>query len=125
MKKMFLVLSVIFFTSTMAFAADWVELYYKIYADFNSIKFTNNNHVIVWEKWLNDGYFKPIDNQAVWYIIQKEEYDCNNEQYRCLAWFVYGLKEQVLLDSDNSFSEWIPVVPDSVSEGLYNFYCKR
>ena len=124
MKKILLVLSVVLFTATTAFAANWVEVYYKIYADANSVKYTNNNHVIVWEKWLNDGLFKPFNDQKVWYIMQKVEYDCNNERRILLAGVAYGLKEQVLFFYEDPSPDWKSVVPDTKSEYLYNFYCK-
>ncbi len=106
-----------------AFAANWVQIGKKIYADKDTFEIKDNRNVVFWLKMLNNGDFDEIKNQKIWYILAKQEIDCTNRKIRNLSTHVYGLKEQHIA-GDDILSSWEEILPDSRAEFWYDGFCK-
>lgn len=120
-KNIYLILCCLFF-GLSASAANWIEIENKVYLDLSTWEY-KNGYSNVWVKLLNTGEWKPINNQRVWYDIQRWQIDCTNHRLKINSSVTYGLKKQVL-DSANIGSLWLNIVPDSVGESVYNYVCK-
>jgi len=133
-----LLLTILFlFVSVPVFAADWVQLDTKLYADAGSIRkyngyYTYNRPILytVWLKWLNDksNIWKEMETNAgkkLWYNMQLAVVDCENNEFAIRSVSYYDLTGNVVgkLSSEYSYFEWNSVVPDSVGETIYNFTC--
>jgi hypothetical protein len=126
MKKILIVFVLMLFSS--AYAANWVEVSHKYYLDLSSYQkhYSNSGtYVTIWSKVLNDGNMKPINNKKVWYYNAKEYYDCTNRKTGASFIVSYGLDGNSLGSYDFGKPLYSEVVPETVSETLWNYVCGK
>ena len=133
MKKLFFLIVFLFIGILTVYAANWVEVDIKKYADVSSIAKYNdiygkNNVYSIWTKYLNDGsdIFKDIENEfkkKPWYILQMWLLDCENKAIDMKSLVFYDLNEKVIASNTYSYEKWDPVVPNSYGEVLYQGVC--
>lgn len=119
--------------SSMAVAANWVQVAEGVnsaqyYIDVDSrTYFSKQNTATVWIK--GEGYYTPPKNP---YSGEKGEssykakntYYCATQQYKQLYLVTYDANG-VNLKTVTKPSEIMEVVPDSITEAIYQFACKK
>ena len=133
MKKLFFLIVFLFIGILTVYAANWVEVDIKKYADVSSIAKYNdiygkNNVYSIWTKDLNDGsdIFKDIEKtlgKQIWYTLTMRLFDCDNKTISAKSYVDYDLKDNVIDSYTYSYIEWRPVVPNSYGEALYQGVC--
>lgn len=120
MKKIFIIL---YLLSACCYASLWVEIFPKNYVDLSTVQY-NGRIVSVWAKELNPGNWKQINNKKVWYTIIKYDADCFYRKMKIVNLTSYDLKGNLIDNIDASvFGTWDNVVPDTVGEMKYNYFC--
>ena len=109
-------------------AADWVFITEsasnkdKYYIDRQSIRLMPNGYK---RAWVRNDYNKPSefgDTSSKLYY----EYDCNQGRRRILsASFYKGEEVTTSAKPVGSNAEWSYILPDSVSESLFEFVCRK
>ncbi|MDR1326869.1 MAG: hypothetical protein LBJ74_00525 [Heliobacteriaceae bacterium] len=135
MKKWYFILSLLALTILPALAADWVEIYYKMYIDSSSHEYNLKTKVArIWIKALNsEGYnIENINGKKVWYELKYQEFDCAKKQTLMLSSTYYDLQGRVLDSYENPYinaseslrqRSYSTIVPDSIGELLYETAC--
>lgn len=138
LKRFLLCVCIIILSMTSSvYAADWVQLDVKLYADNSSIKkymglysYERPNTYTVWLKWLNDKSsswreMENISSQKLWYNKELAIVDCDNNEYAIRSFNYYDLKGQSVseLSGENSFLQWNSVIPESLGESIYSYTC--
>lgn len=132
MKKYFFTLTLLILVILPTFAADWFEIYPKIYMDNATYTYNNQTkRAKMWVKKLNsvDSKIENINGKKVWYWKTYYEFSCTEQQFRILSSVYYDLQQNVLDNYDSPYNDfstfgWNNVVPDSIGEVLYQTACK-
>lgn len=121
MKRLLIVL---FLLSNFCVAAEWIELMPKWYIDKETYDYNYQyDTAYAWFKILNNGGIKPIGDRKVWYVINKEEADCESRKIRMLKTYAYDLKSKVVISSQEP-DKWKEVIPGSNMELIYKVLCR-
>jgi hypothetical protein len=125
-----MIVFVLFFSITIAEAADWVLITSsndgdKIYIDEESIKHISKNTMQVWEKHVPEGstFEKPFNSKKVTQLLVYREYDCDQKRKRKLQsnfYFEDGTKQEY-----QGPDEWSYVIPETVAEEIIQYLCKN
>ena len=123
MKKILLLFIMLFFISP-AFASNWVQIGPKSYIDVDSIDINIKGVYSAWFKDLNPGNWVLQNNKKVWYQLSLINFKCNEKLISSKSYAVYDLEGKILNSDfwDNYF--WQPVIPDSIGELKYNAICR-
>ena len=78
--------------------------------------------------WILFDYRKAIieSGDKIMSIKKREEYDCNRSQARLLYISKHSgrfTEGKVVYVNDIPYNEWIPVIPSSISEDLWEYAC--
>ena len=78
--------------------------------------------------WILFDYRKAIieSGDKIMSIKKREEYDCNKSQARLLYISKHSgrfTEGKVVYVNDIPYNEWIPVIPSSISEDLWEYAC--
>lgn len=127
MKKTLLTL--IFFVVSSSAVAEWVPVDSSkrgiTYVDTANTRRKASNKVKIWELVDYKTVQKSADFQYNSAMLQTL-YDCKEKQYKLLysSFHSENMGEGVVRTNNNP-SEWAPVSPDSIVEGLWKFACKK
>jgi|SRR5215471_1697952 len=101
-------------------AAAWAETHWtlfsegvrgtKLYLDYQTIRRETRDGVMVWTKY---------DKSAGDYWIEHEQFYRPTKQDRVLSWYHYAANGE-LIDGSSTPLPWIDVIPESLSEGLFD-----
>ncbi len=119
------------------FAADWVEIYEKMYLDDSSLSkykdkysssFDTDKIYSIWEKSLNDGteYWKnaeKIQGKKLWYKKTLWVVNCTKKEIAIKSSVYYDLKENVVDSYEQIYLVWQSVVPETLGELKYSYVC--
>ena len=109
--------------SGCCYAALWVEFYPKSYVDLMTVEHSGRI-VSVWAKELNPGNWKIVNNKKIWYAMIKYSADCSYRKLKIRSYTSYDLKGQPVENYDlNNSSNWDDIIPDTVGEAKYNYFC--
>lgn len=135
-KNLFFALFALLTITLSVFAADWVQIYEKIYLDASSLSqynynlnFDNDRIYSIWSKMLNDGTntWKDMEKSTgkkIWYNKSLQVVNCTKKEFAIKSVVSYDLKENVIETSDSDILYWQSVVPETVGEGIYTFVCR-
>ncbi|MFR1672358.1 MAG: surface-adhesin E family protein [Candidatus Gastranaerophilaceae bacterium] len=125
MKKI-IVLCFLILLAMPAVATEWMQIGPKVWLDL-STRDQHGNIVSAWVKSLNDGSFKLLENQKVYYHITRYNANCSNRTLSISSSVAYNYKKDVMARydvSDKSFLwNWDAVVPDTFGEHIYTALC--
>lgn len=122
MKKLLLILLLLLFTN-ICYASLWAEFYPKNYIDLSTIQHSGRI-VTVWTKELNPGNWQLAKNKKIWFAITKYSADCIYRKIKIMNLTNYDLKGNPIENFDTSaYATWDDVIPDSVGEVKYNYFC--
>ena len=117
------------------FAADWVQLYEKVYVDASSLSqynynmnFDNDRIYSIWSKMLNDGTnaWKDMEKSTgkkIWYNKSLQVVNCTKKEFAIKSTVSYDLNENTVESYDSGILYWQSVVPETVGEEIYLFVC--
>lgn len=135
-KNLFFVLITLTTITLSVFAADWVQIYEKIYLDASSLSpydynlnFDKDKLYSIWNKALNDGTEiwqelekasgkKPWYNKSLWIV------NCTKKEIAIKSVVSYDIKENVIDNFDDNYLNWQNVVPETIGEGIYTNVCR-
>ena len=118
MKKLLLLIMLLFF-STPAFASNWYEYSKNSYIDLHSIK--KNGHIIYfWQKHINNGKIPDVNNKKVAFAMDVTYFDLKNKKEAIKEAYFYGLDNRPIEHISVDNLEWEFIVPDSKSDKLFN-----
>ena len=135
-KNLFLVLITLLTITISVFAADWVQIYEKIYLDASSLgqynynlNFDNDRIYSVWSKMLNDGTntwkdMEKSNGKKIWYNKSLWVVNCTKKEFAIKSVVLYDLKENVVDSYDSNYLDWTSVTPETVGEGIYTDVCR-
>lgn len=137
MKKNLIFVSVAILTFTCCvFAADWVQIYEKIYLDASSLSpfdyyanYNNDRIYSVWSKWLNNGTetWKKLEKESgkkIWYNKTLYVINCTKKEFAIKSSVAYDLKENVVNSYNLDYLEWLSITPETVGEIMYTNVCR-
>ena len=135
-KNLFFVLIALTTITLSVFAADWVQIYEKIYLDASSLNeysyslnYDNDRIYSIWSKMLNDGkeQWKILEKAAgkkVWYNKTFYVVNCTKKELATKSVIWYDLKDNVVDNYDSNYLDWRSVIPETVGEGIYVNVCR-
>ena len=135
-KNLFIIFTILLTITNFVFAADWVQIYEKIYLDATSLspykydlyKYNDDRLYSIWEKKLNDGTspWKDVEKllgKKLWYNKSLLIVNCTKKEIATKSSIYYDLKNNVAYTYDNSYLDWISVAPETVGELNYTVVC--
>lgn len=135
-KNLFLVFTALLTITLSVFAADWVQIYEKIYLDASSLSsynyyanYNNDKLYSIWGKMLNDGKqnWKVLENYSgkkAWYNKTQWIVNCSKNEIAVKSTVWYDLKEDIIGNYDSNYLDWKSVTPETVGEGIYHTVCR-
>ncbi len=112
-------------------AAEWVFVGSSkdgmtVYADPNRI-LKAGNKVKIWRLFDFNSSQKAIGVSAYMSNKGQEEFDCKEILIRTLGFYFYSenMGNGEVVSSNTDADKWNPVLPDSISETLWKFACKK
>lgn len=127
MKKFLIILFIFFFIPNFSFAnQDYVEVLDKLYVNTSLTKYNKENATVnFWVKILNGSEFYPeLTNKNTYYVMQNWEISCPNITYSQPVMHVYD-KNREMIESYYDIAINEKVVPDTLTDLFYSFYCER
>ena len=136
MKKIILLIMVLFICVLSVNADNWMEYGKNRYAEMSSIKefkfYGRPNTYSVWTRRYNDGsnLFKVSEKntgEKIKYFLIWDLYDCNNKESAIKDFYIFNTVEKIIFKSTEQIRpvEWEPVAEGSATEELYNRICKK
>lgn len=108
------------------YAVEWIEIMPKWYIDKESYFYNDETFTATaWLKILNNGQFKDIKGQKIWYSLTKEEALCGERKTRMLKSYAYNLKSQVIVKIDTPEREYREIIPSTMTELIYKILCQE
>lgn len=124
MKKITCVLLLVFISIFRpAFAAEWAEIDYKTYIDWQSAVFYSNGHKLFWLKVLNPGDWKEENGKKIWFEMQHVEFACGERKVKMIECITYDLNGNVINTYSYPYAEYWGIVPGSTGEKRYLGIC--
>lgn len=119
MKKIIL-LCFLMMVALPVFAVNWVQIGAKTWLDLSTY-ITKGNIVSAWVKVLNDGSWKPLNNQKIYYNIIRYNANCSERTFALSASISYDYNKEVVASFDYNnkdfLLEWNIVIPESLGGG--------
>jgi len=91
------------------------------------------NRVKVWDKNVGDkeGYVENLRRHNLSttkyedfaFAVARYEFDCTEQSYRILAFAEYDSKGNVIYSQGDEYGKWSSVIPDSITDKLFNAVC--
>jgi len=133
--SLFFLVALVLFLNSELWGADWKVLYQSdktgtYYYDTQSITHTANNHVRVWTKiiYSEEGVREVISSLGEDYknassVKYYYELDCTEKKVQFLS-ITYYSKDERVISTFESDTEWHFIPPDSIASALYEKVCK-
>lgn len=115
---------ILFLLSSISAASDWVLFFksaakYDFFYDKDSLKKTNENTVLVWQKIVPQ---KEAEIKAWVEATELREVDCNRRKYKILAGKTLYENKPMKIKKE---SEWIYLEPDDLDSAFYKKICEE
>lgn len=124
--KKFLIVFLILFLPLASFSKDsYIELLDKFYLNTDSVtpnvKTASMNF---WVKFRAVNNFYPANVKDSNYVLQNWEISCPNKTFSILVTHIYDKNSNPIDSTYNSFVNEI-IVPDTMPDILYSYYCQK